>query len=196
MASNSSKFDIGLNIHLLSFTLPKSTIKQLDEVRVSITTMPDGVKQHYHLQGRKMGKTNHIFSLNITNQTKRIVMVFRKKVLFSDGPIIASKTIHLSEFQNVPETPINTGSINSEVKTLYLYYPLQKQMEEENTNNKNIERKKLGQMDIQLTFTAPYFQYKRDKTSKDNKKNDKKLGKAKASKMSERKDGEYAKIND
>lgn len=199
MINSSPKYEIGLNIHLLSFELPKKVIKNLDEVRVSITTMPDGVKQHYTLKGKKMENTNHVFSLNISNETRRIVMVFRKRVLFNDGPIIASKTIHLQEFKELPKSPITSGSINSEVKTLNLCYPIQKQMVEEQTDKRNINRKVLGQMEIQLTFTTPYVKYKKDKRSrKDNNKLEKKSANAKEAKMrkQERKGEAYEKFSD
>lgn len=163
MNSSSDNFEIGLNIHLLSFTLPKNLIKDREEVRVSITTMPEGKKQHFYLKGKKMNCSNHVFSINITNQTKNIIIVFRKKNFFTDNPIIASKTLHMREYECLPKQPIETGMISTEVKTYNVYYPLQVQKQEEKQNNlndqangKSFKRKVLGQMQIQLTFTPPY----------------------------------------
>lgn len=163
MNSSSDNFEIGLNIHLLSFTLPKNLIKDREEVRVSITTMPEGKKQHFYLKGKKMNYSNHVFSINITNQTKNIIIVYRKKNFFTDNPIIASKTLHMREYECFPKQPIETGMISTEVKTYNVYYPLQVQKEEEKQNNlndqangKSFKRKVLGQMQIQLTFTPPY----------------------------------------
>lgn len=175
MIQNSTRFTFGLNIHLLSFTLPRDVMKDKDDIRVSITTMPEESKQHFHLRGKKTNYSNHVFSLNITNQTKRIIMVFRKKHFFADDPIIASATIHMSDFSKFPRNPeeIGNGTISTDVKTLNVYYPLQKQIIEENRQGKNIskyniKRKVLGQMQIQLTFTTPYASFSHKKAAKEN----------------------------
>ena len=78
MQSN-SEYQIGLNIHLLSFLLPNKLIHESDSVRVSVTTIPEENKQHFKIKGKKICSSNHVFSLNITNKTDRIVIVFRKK---------------------------------------------------------------------------------------------------------------------
>ncbi|KAK8875975.1 hypothetical protein M9Y10_006156 [Tritrichomonas musculus] len=182
MIQTNTRFEIGLNIHLLSFSLPKDIIKDKDDVRVSITTMPDEIKQHFHVQGKKMNHSNHIFSLNITNQTKHIILVFRKKSFLNENPIIASVTIHTKDFPKIPQTldQLCSGIINTDVKKINIYYPLQKQIQEMRELNpkiahktdeelrKEIKRKVLGYMEIQLSFTAPYVDYKVDE-----KKNDK-----------------------
>lgn len=176
MIQNSTRFTFGLNIHLLSFTLPRDVMKDKDDIRVSITTMPEESKQHFHLRGKKTNYSNHIFSLNVTNQTKRIIMVFRKKHLFADDPIIASSTIHMSDFSKFPRNPeeLGNGAISTDVKTLNVYYPLQKQIIEENRQGKNIskyniKRKVLGQMQIQLSFTTPYASFSHKKEAKENR---------------------------
>lgn len=208
MQQLNNSFEIGLNIHLLSFTLPKNLIKNKEEVRVSITTMPDGRKQHFYLKGKKMYCSNHVFSINITNQTKNIIMVFRKKVFLSENPIIASKTIHLREYDCFPKQPIETGMISSEVRSVNIYYPLQKQKEEEvgnenfvcKENEKSFKRKILGQMELQLTFTPPYEvdkkeKKKEEKKEKKEKKEEKNTGSIhKINKKSKNNNNEYTKI--
>ncbi|KAK8838114.1 hypothetical protein M9Y10_036066 [Tritrichomonas musculus] len=176
MTQDSKKFENGLNIHLLAFTLPKNLVKSNEEVRVSITTTPDGNKQKFHIQGKKMYCSNHVFAINISNETKRIVMVFRKRTIFSYNPIIASATIHLSQFLNVPKDKVTAGTIETDIKTLNIYYPIQKQIQEQNIDieqKDNVNRKVIGQMQVQLSFTTPYNLIKKDKLSKNNKKNEK-----------------------
>ena len=73
-----------MNIHLLSFKLPKDVVKDKEEIRVSITTIPEENKEHFSIEGKKMYNANHVFSLNITNNTRKIIMVFRKKTIFDD----------------------------------------------------------------------------------------------------------------
>lgn len=173
MTESNVRFPIGLNIHLVSFDLPKRVIRDNEEIRVSITTMPEERKQHFHMHAKKMHKSNHVFSINITNQTKKVIMVFRRKSFLYNDPIIASTIIHASDFPKLPPgmTSFTCGVINTDVKTLQIFYPLQKQMQEMreerahngqvNPNeidqaNHKINRKVLGQMQIQMSFTTPY----------------------------------------
>lgn len=217
MSQNDSIFEIGLNIHLLSFSLPNDLIKDRDEVRVSITTMPDESKQHFSLHGKKMNCSNHVFSLNITNKTKHIIMVFRKKTFLSENPIIGSVTIHTKDFPKIPRSvdQLCSGIINTDVKKVNIYYPLQKQIKEfeqqssvpqsEEEIKKQIKRKVLGQMQIQLSFTAPYSNVNTDKIKKEkseSKKNaePKKNSKTEKSKIHKSKkpskNGNYEKLSD
>ena len=161
---NNSRFQNGLNIHLLQFSLPKQIIKEKEAIRVSITTMPDITKQHFTIKGKLMDYTNHLFSLNITNQTKKIVMVFRKKTSFlTENPIIASTVIQLKDFKEMPTEQITSGMVSTEIKSFNVYYPLQKQMREE--HKKNVERIVVGTMKIQLSFTSPFKNVKQDNMS-------------------------------
>lgn len=194
-------FPIGLNIHLISFALPKNVVKEKEGIRVSITTMPEENKQHYHLHGKKMYCTNHVFSLNITNKTKKVIMVFRKKQFFSEDPIIASTIIHSSDFPTLPEgmEHFDSDPISTEVKTLNIYYPLQKQIQEERAkgeNTKQMVRKILGQMQVQLSFTAPYTTITKEKNNSKVKKDNNKIGGTKLHKSKKsNKKGQYEEIN-
>ena len=164
MNNNNSKFENGMIIHLLSFNLPKNIIDKEEEVRVSITTLPDEKKEHFTIEGKKMYNANHVFTLNVTNQTKTVVMVFRKKTFLQENPIIASAKLSLNNFKNVPKEQITNGVITSDIQTLNIYYPLQKQMNEE--HSKNIKRKVLGEMQVQLSFTVPYIEIEKSKKKK------------------------------
>lgn len=214
MLQNNEKFEIGLNIHLLSFTLPKNLIKDKDDVRVSITTMPDETKQHFSLHGKKMNCSNHVFSLNITNQTKHIILVFRKKTLLSDNPIIGSVTIHTKDFPKIPQSvnQLCSGLVTTDIKNVNIYYPLQKQMKEmelqsdhymsQDEMRKQMKRKVLGQMQIQLSFTAPYSSVKTDnnkryKNTNLDLKNNSQAEKNKIHKVKKlEKKGDYEKLTD
>lgn len=171
-------FPIGFNIHLISFQLPKNVIKENEDIRVSITTLPEESKQHFHLHGKKMLCTNHVFSLNVTNKTKKVIMVFRKKIFLHEDPIIASTIIYQEDFPKLPDDvdPSNIETMSTDVKTLNIYYPLQKQIQEEKAagkydKTKKIDRKILGQMQIQLSFTSPYTSLKHKHQKNNNSKN-------------------------
>ena len=206
MQSN-SEYQIGLNIHLLSFLLPNKLIHESDSVRVSVTTIPEENKQHFKIKGKKICSSNHVFSLNITNKTDRIVIVFRKKTALKDDPIIASATIHLKDFADLPIEEITSGTTNTDVKILDIYYPLQKQIHEEQKANerqnlpiqnntemkKQIKRKVLGQMEVQLSFTTPYLKSEKEKT---NNKEKKVISKKINKNRKQKKNDEYKQISD
>ncbi|KAK8845870.1 hypothetical protein M9Y10_020796 [Tritrichomonas musculus] len=192
---------IGLNIHLLTFRLPDKLIHDSESVRVSITTIPEENKQHFTIKGKKMNSSNHVFSLNITDKTDKIVMVFRKKTVLGDNPIIASTTLHLKKFVNLPLEKITSGSKMTDVKILDIYYPLQKQIHEEQQVSfqskedikKQMKRKILGQMEVQLSFTTPYLNSDKEKSKKKEKKTiSKKMNKSHKQKTN----GEYEQITD
>ena len=200
MTQNNSKYQIGLNIHLLTFKLPEKLIHDSDSVRVSITTFPEENKQHFYVKGKKINTSNHVFSLNITNKTDKIVMVFRKKNPLGDDPIIASATIHLKKFTELPIEQITCGTQMTDVKILDIYYPLQKQIEEEQSKeqtngiaNKNMKRKVLGQMEIQLSFSTPYLNSNKEKA---NKKENKNISKKMNKSYKPKKNGKYEQITD
>lgn len=202
---NTSNYKIGLNIHLLSFKLSDKLIHDSDVVRVSITTFPEENKQHFEVKGKKIYCTNHVFALNITNQTDKIVLVFRKKSVLNENPIIASATLHLKKFVNLPIKEITTGMTSTDVKILDVYYPLQKQLQEEErkkgtTNNSQMKRKVLGQMEVQLSFTTPYLQSIKEVEKKKHSKLSKNNGQYKENKINiskkQKKNGGYEQIND
>ena len=200
MNQNNSKYQIGLNIHLLTFKLPEKLVHDSDSIRVSITSFPEENKQHFYVKGKKINTSNHVFSLNITNKTDKIVIVFRKKNAIGEDPIIASATIHLKKFTELPIEQMTSGTKMTDVKVLDIYYPLQKQIEEEQskeqtnvTTNKHMKRKVLGQMEIQLSFSTPYLNSNKEKTNKkENKQITKKINKI----CKPKKNGKYEQITD
>ena len=123
-------------------------------------------------------------------------MVFRKKNVLTENTIIASATIHLKKFINLPIDQITNDAIMTDVKILEIYYPLQKQIQEEQANknaNKQMKRKILGQMEIQLSFSTPYLNFDKEKTNKKEKKNfSKKINKN----HKQKKNGKYGQITD
>ena len=185
MQQNNTMNEIGLNIHLLTFKLPNNLVHDADAIRVSITTMPEERKQHFQIKGKKMYCSNHVFSLNITNKTDRIIMVFRKKSFINSDPIIASTIIYLKDFIQLPIENITSGTKSTDVKILYIFYPLQKQMSEEATEKgqsflsesekKAMKRKILGQMEVQLSLTTPYANLNKNKSKKNNNKKESKI---------------------
>lgn len=131
----------GLNIDLQSFKLNPNLIKENNKVRVSITTFPEENKQAVIIDAKKMNYIHHFFKENITNETKKIMFVFRKKSFINNDPIIASSMI---DSKNLP-LPCNKN--NTEIKTIYLYEPLR---------NGNKNRRILGEMQVQFTLTEPF----------------------------------------
>lgn len=149
------KMKVGLKIHLFSFSLPHDLIKDTDEVRVSITSMPERVKQYFYFHGKEINNTDHVFSLNITNKTEEIIVVFRRKDFIENDPIVASTIIHNTEFPKIPQ---NINDLSSDkkitpIKTVKILEPNHKQKK-----NPNKERKVIGKMKVQLSLTVPFLE--------------------------------------
>lgn len=131
----------GLNIHLLSFKLYSNSIHPNDKIRVSITTIPEENKQSFVIDMKKINEIHHFFNVNISEKTKKIIVVFRKKSIIQSDPIIASTIIHSNEF---PKSCYDSN--NTELKQISIYEPIKNRAElREN-------RQALGQMQVQLSL--------------------------------------------
>lgn len=140
----------GLNIHLHSFSFDSNIVSPNDKIRVSITTIPEQNKQNFTIEAKKMNYVHHFFTVNITDQTKKVIFVFRKKSFIQNDPIIASTIIHDDQFPKI----LNDTS-DTEMKTIDIYESLQK-MKNHGIKSPNESRKVLGQMKVQLTLTEAY----------------------------------------
>lgn len=114
--------NLQLNIYVLSFTLPEYVIKPNDDVRVSITTLPEQVKQNFTIPAREMLHPRHAFQAGITQNTQKIIFVFRKKSFLDGDPIIASTTLNAKDF---PKIILRPNEIDEcPVQTLNIYEPI------------------------------------------------------------------------
>ncbi|KAK8852971.1 hypothetical protein M9Y10_017968 [Tritrichomonas musculus] len=170
MTQFNKKVVIGLNIHLISFSLLNDLVNDGDEIRVGITTIPEEKKQHFYIKKEKMCCSNYVFALNITNQTSKILFVFRKRDQSSNEPIIASTVVCTSDFPKMLNkiNLMETGIINTGIKEINIYDPIQKHNIE--IINKNYKRAVIGKMRIQLSFSTPYPENNRQNMSNCNDK--------------------------
>lgn len=187
MSENTETINIGLNILLLSFSIPREHIKDNDDIRVSITTYPEKTKQHFRLHAKYIDHSNHNFRLNITNKTKMILFVIRKKSFILNDPVISCTTIHSSNFPKIPSNFDKTSdTISTDIKTFNLYEPIIREHNENEDENKqssieiknNQVRKVKGQMQVQFTFSSPYAESELDTNDKKTQ-----IGKHKNNKM-------------
>lgn len=165
MTQNTKEFENGLNIHLLSFNLPEDIVKENEKIRVSITSIPEGNKQSFSIEKKEINSFSYIFPITATNNTTKIILVFRRQK-YDDvddhtyNPIIASTSIHINEFQNIPQSQIISGMMNTDIKNINIYYPLQHQVKEMRKRGQEVKnhmsRKVLGQVQVQLSFLAQY----------------------------------------
>lgn len=140
----------GLNIHLFSFKLFANNVHPNDKIRVSITSIPEENKQAFIIEAKKINDIHHFFTLNITDKTKKIIFVFRKKSIIQNDPIIASTIIHRDEM------PISCfDSKNTELKQISIYEPISGK-----NNNANFleNRQVLGQMQIQMSLQEAFVE--------------------------------------
>ena len=170
MIQNTKEFENGLNIHLLSFNLPEDIVKENEKIRVSITSVPEGDKQSFSIEKKEINSFSYIFPITATNNTTKIILVFRKQKYddpddHSYNPIIASTSIHINEFQNIPQSQITAGMMNTDIKNINIYYPLQHQVKEMRKRGQvvknHMSRQVLGQVQVQLSFIAQYKNIKK-----------------------------------
>ena len=196
MIANITKFDIGLNIHLISFELTKKSIVENDTIEVCITTIPEEKRENYITKYSNINSHNQIFSLNITNHTSKIIIVFRKKTICIGTPIIALSSLYLHDFSNFPEKDIQNETISTDVQKINLYSPSHKPICDElhiqcHQRKTEIDGKVIGQFEIQLSYTCPLiYLHKKLKT----KKKETKRTKCKKIKVHEKK-SEYIDLN-
>ncbi|KAK8839547.1 hypothetical protein M9Y10_031906 [Tritrichomonas musculus] len=140
----------GLYIHVQSIHLNQDVIGSNDKIRVSITTVPEENKQAFVIEAKKMDNIHHFFTVNITDQTKKIIIVFRKKSFILNDPIIASTILHSDQFPNFQDK-----SKNTEIKLIDIYDPLQHSHQEKSIYSNN-QRRNLGRMEIQLSLEEAF----------------------------------------
>lgn len=140
----------GLYIHVQSIHLNQDVIGSNDKIRVSITTVPEENKQAFVIEAKKMDNIHHFFTVNITDQTKKIIIVFRKKSFILNDPIIASTILHSDQFPNFQDK-----SKNTEIKLIDIYEPLQHSHQEKSIYSNN-QRRNLGRMEIQLSLEEAF----------------------------------------
>lgn len=137
-----------LNIFIHSFILPTNIIKPNDEVRVSITTLPEEQKQNFTINADKMNHVRHAFSVPITKNTTKVIFVFRKKSFFEADPIVASTVLHSQDF---PKLILRTNEIDSApIQNINIYEPVQRK---ETQGFNSFHRRILGQLQLQLLLS-------------------------------------------
>ena len=154
-----------LTINLLSFTIPPSVILETDQLRVKAKTFPDGNKQKFDIKAKKMSNCNLIFTLNITDQTEKLLFIFRKKTFLSGNQTIGTSEINISELMGSSPDNNSLGT-----QTLDIYYPVERQLREQQSHGvdrSSIKEKVIGQMKITISLSESFAT---DQNNKDQKK--------------------------
>lgn len=133
-----------LNLKLHSINLPPSIISPNDTLRVSITTIPDKQKEAKTIQVKNLNIETVSFKIKFNDIIENIIVVFRKKSFFSDGPIIASTCIKTKDIKE------NCNEFN---KKINLYEPYQKVSEKENVKK---TRKIIGSMETNFSVKEEF----------------------------------------
>lgn len=144
----------GLNINLCSFKLDPNLIHKNEKIRVSITTIPDEKKQCFIISPKDISNVNHFFPVNISEKTKKIIFVFRRKNMIQSDHIIAATALNENE---LPKSPDDHNSFG--MKTVNIYEPSSKCIQNK-CCSKGVEdhgrKKKIGEMEVQLQATDPF----------------------------------------
>lgn len=170
-SSSESLNDIGLNIHLLSFSLDRYNIKH--DVKIIVTTYPEANKQEFVLKQKEIQFPNHVLSLKINRNSEKVFIFFQKKCLLSKDPILAWTVIENDHFPLNPQkyNYCTCGTVSGDIKTLNVYEYFVQNKDKNfllNFSEKAVEnfKKMNGQIDIQLTMTGPYLDSGEHKHSK------------------------------
>lgn len=124
-----------LNIKLSSIKLSSNIIDHGDTIRVSITTIPDEQKKAQIFDVADMDVAMPSFQIKMNDCIQKILIVFRKKSFFSDGPIIASTVIHRDDIG------IFDGSEDEDYKKINIY-------ETNRNKTKQKNRRVVGSMEV------------------------------------------------
>ncbi|KAK8890990.1 hypothetical protein M9Y10_028192 [Tritrichomonas musculus] len=137
-----------LNLQMHSFEFFNGLVGSNDTIRVSITTLPDGQKKAMTFDTKKIYAVHPSFTVNFSEITEKIVIVFRRKSMLSNDHIIASTVINSDEF---PQLFKDAESI--EMRRINIYEPVQHMSKENKKVAKNLyDRKIVGKMEIQLSL--------------------------------------------
>lgn len=143
---------LGLNIKLHSFEFFGNLVSANDTLRVSITTLPDGQKQAFTFNAKKMTSTTASFTIKFSECTENIVIVFRKQNILSSDHIFASTCIHSSEFPQLFNKIDNIA-----VQKINIYEPKQHNPNSKNNNLKDKnDRKVIGNMIAQFSLLEKF----------------------------------------
>lgn len=159
MISNTGPKVIGLHLIIKQFQLSKEIFKRGDDIRVSITTIPEQKKEATVIPSRQMGYANIDFCVNITipdpelakdfvcDCTEKIIVVFRRKSFFLGDPIIASTIISAKDF---PKQIVNGEKV---AKQISIYEPIGGP---EGTHSRHHHgRRSVGQMIVEIKYIDP-----------------------------------------
>lgn len=154
-ASNqqNDKIEIGLEIHIFSLSFLKNTINDLDFIRMSITSKPDRRKKYFYFNGKQFLNSDLICSFNITNETKEIDIVFRKKNFIEGHPIIGSTVINSNNLPKIPQNinQLSIGKKSTDIQIIKISEEIQMQF-----NKINHSKKAIGEMKVQISVVPPY----------------------------------------
>ena len=139
----------GLNLYLHSIQLSNDLVRPNDKIRVSITTIPEKIKQAFIIDAKKINDIHHVFSVNITDQTSRIIFVIRRKNFIQNDPIISSTIINANQFPK-----FNKESAKTEIKFINLYEYIRNQ---QNINKDDVDRRIIGLMKINFSVTEKFL---------------------------------------
>lgn len=143
---------LSLNIKLNCIRFSQSVVNPEDTIRVSITTLPDSQKEAFTFDIKDIQTVQPSFTIKFNKNTKKIIIVFRKKSFFSNGQIFASTCIKTDDIKLYSEISNDCHNI------IDLFEPIQHSSENENLEIKKL-RRIVGNMEIFFSLKE-YFPVK------------------------------------
>lgn len=139
-----------LNINLKSIDFAKGMIPKLDKINISVSSFPNMSTDSYTLDVKDMKNIDHVFSVKVTNETQKIIIIFEKKNFIQNYNTIASTFI---DSEDIPRK-LNDLS-NVDFKSVNIFEPFSYGKIGKYSMSAN--RKILGKLTIQLSLQDPYL---------------------------------------
>lgn len=133
-----------LNIKLENLVLSKDLYQPNDKIRITMSTLPDEQSYSFNIEATYMDDIDKQFTFEISEKTKKMILLIRRKSSIKKDPIIASTILHLNQ---VPKSIDDKN--NNKIQNILIYEPFPKEFNNQNSLLEN--RKILGNIDIQFT---------------------------------------------
>lgn len=135
-----------LDIQLQSIAFVNGILNDSDVVRVSLTTFPEEQKFNTTFEVKNIKTAFPSFTVNVSDRTEKILIVFRKKLVVQRDPIIASAVITNEDFPKFAN-----DSFEPVIRALDIYEPRKKSLNKENSKT-DPRRKVLGKLMVKLAL--------------------------------------------
>lgn len=138
---------MNLNIQIESLDFPNNIIQPNETIRIIVTSLPDDQNQAISIEPKTIEEVHPVFTVGISQITKKIIIVFRKKTMTKKDNIFGSTIIRSEQFPNKIDDKHNT-----EMRIIPIYKPFPADLGNSQSILQN--REMLGKMEVRFALTG------------------------------------------